>query len=197
MTRDQEIIHQMLAAFDNGEIDWSKVPALQQIIDAEPQRQLVARTNEIDKRYKNAIQKSFNQAIKTEHEQVEKKYHNLEQRVQMQQGNVRNLTEDLDSANKKAAIIPWVIGIGVIMLIATTLTLAWLISPMIIHGTGMSSIRNAVSPNWSFWGVLRGAGGIIGVFLLIALELIIVAIPTTIAVRILMKFDKDQVNQNY
>lgn len=191
MTRDQEIIHQMLSAFDNEEIDWSKVPALQQTIDEEVQRQLVARTNEIDKRYKNAIQKSFNQAIKTEHEQVEKKYHNLEQRVQMQQRNVHNLTEDLDSANKKAAILPWVIGIGVIMLIATTLTLAWLIFPMIIHGTGMSDIWHAVSPNWSFWGVLRGAGGIIGIFLLIVLELIIVAIPTTIAVRILMRFDKD------
>lgn len=98
--------------------------------------------------------------------------------------------KELDGLDRNSAIVSCVFGIGVLILLATTLILAHSIFPMIAQGTGIRFIWHAVSPNLSFWGVLRGAAGIIGIFLLLLLELIIVAFPTTISIKILMKFSK-------
>lgn len=129
------------------------------------------------------VSKTLRTHFKSELDKVQNQIYSL-------QSKGEELDKELDSVDTNAVIIPVIMVIGGLMLIATTLILAHSIFPMIVKGTGMGFIWRTVSPNLSFWGVLRGAVGVIGIFCLILLELMIVAFPTTISVKLLMKFSK-------
>lgn len=171
---DHEMLKQILAAYQNDEINWSQVPAINALIQREVSQQV---TMQVDNLVNNTSQQyvdHLNSLIESNQQQFDRS----QRRLDSLNKAIDTAQQELQTTKRQHALALIVQGIGIVALIATTLVFLWLTVPMLIHLAGVGPIWHALAPNWSLWGVIKAIVALILVFGLLVLEVGIVAFPS-------------------
>ena len=191
---DHEMLKQILAAYQNDEINWSQVPAINALILREVNQQVAKQVDNLANNTSQQYVDHLNSLIQSNQQQFDRSQRRLDA-----------LNKTIDTAQRvlkptkrqqTLAIIGQVIGI--VALIVTTLVLLWLIVPMVVHLSGVGPIWHALAPNWSLWGVIKAIVALILVFALLVLEIGVVAVPSaflTVMLSWVHGFHKSHKNQ--
>ncbi|MDM5047891.1 hypothetical protein QTN53_14105, partial [Levilactobacillus brevis] len=171
---DHEMLKQILAAYQNDEINWSQVPAINALIQRKVSQQVA---NQIDNLANNTSQQyvdHLNSLIQSNQQQ----YDRSQRRLDALNKAINTAQQELKPTKRQQTLSLIAQGIGIVALITTTLVLLWLIVPMVVHFSGVGPIWHALAPNWSLWGVIKAIVALILVFALLVLEIGVVAVPS-------------------
>jgi Flp pilus assembly protein TadB len=186
MDESKLMIIQLLQALDNGEVNFKQVPALVNLVKAETQRQVQAQADDVVDELGKQCQTSL---MMFEQDQ--------KQRIASQRQTLRDLNQEiketqlkLEKSTLQRTITIIVMVMGIITLLATLGLLMWVIVPMVLHGSGLKSIWDTWHPELTGWGAVRCIGAILTSFLVICIELLVIGLPTVIAIKIMEFVDK-------
>lgn len=172
---DHEMLKQILAAYQNDEIIWSQVPAINALIQREVNQQVAKQVDSLANNTSQRYVDHLNSLIESNKQQFDRS----QQRLASLNKAIDTAQQELKPTKRQRTMSLIVQGISIVALIATTLVLLWLIVPMVIHLSGVGPIWHALSPNWSLWGVIKAIVALILVFGLLVLEIGVVAVPST------------------
>lgn len=191
---DHEMLKQILAAYQNDEINWSQVPTINALIQRKVSQQVA---NQIDNLANNTSQQyvdHLNSLIQSNQQQ----YDRSQRRLDALNKAINTAQQELKPTKRQQTLSLIAQGIGIVALITTTLVLLWLIVPMVVHFSGVGPIWHALAPNWSLWGVIKAIVALILVFALLVLEIGVVAVPSaflTVMLSWVHGFHKPHKNQ--
>ncbi|TXJ64867.1 hypothetical protein [Lactiplantibacillus plantarum] len=177
---DKAIIIEILNAYQNGKVDWTRVPSLNTIVQQAVHKQVAEQADRIASNTESQYTEQLNRWAAKQ-----------ERAYEVSENKVRHWQRQLDTANdaiKTSQQQQWValIGqaIGLVALIFTLVVLCWVVVPMILQGTGLAFVWHILAPSFSWLGALRFVGALVGMALLIVLEVCLIAAPTYCVSRI-------------
>jgi hypothetical protein len=191
---DHEMLKQILAAYQNDEINWSQVPAINALIQREVNQQVAKQVDNLANNTSQQYVDHLNSLIQSNQRQFDRS----QRRLDALNKTIDTAQRELKPTKRQQTLAITGQVIGIVALIVTTLVLLWLIVPMVVHLSGVGPIWNALTPNWSLWGVIKAIVALILVFALLVLEIGVIAVPSaclTVMLSWVHGFHKPHKNQ--
>ena len=176
MNNNNQMFKQILAAYQKDEINWSKVPAITALIQREVNQQV---TKQIDT-LTNQTSQQYTDHLNTLIQANQQKFDRNQQGLNSLNRAIDSAKQELEPTRRQKTIALLAQGIGIVALVMTTLALFCIIMPLLFHLSGIGPIWHVFSTKVSFWGACRAILAILLIFLLLILEIVIVAAPSLV-----------------
>jgi len=176
MNNNNQMFEQILAAYQKDEINWSKVPAITALIQREVNQQVAKQIDTLA----NQTSQQYTDHLNTLIQANQQKFDRNQQGLNSLNRAIDSAKQELEPTRRQKAIALLAQGIGIVALVMTTLALFCLIMPILFHLSGVGPIWHIFSPSLSFWGACKAIIAILLIFLLLILEIVIVAAPSLV-----------------
>ncbi|MDM5047864.1 hypothetical protein QTN53_13955 [Levilactobacillus brevis] len=149
---NHEMLEQILAAYQNDEINWSKVPAISALIQREVNQQVAKQVDNLANQTSQQYTDHLNTLIQTN----QQKFDRNQQGLNSLNRAIDSAKQELEPTKRQKTIVLLAQVIGIVALVVTTLALFCLKTmPMLFHLSGVGPIWHVLSPSLSFWGVFK------------------------------------------
>ncbi|MDM5047876.1 hypothetical protein QTN53_14020 [Levilactobacillus brevis] len=182
---NHEMLEQILAAYQNDEINWSKVPAISALIQREVNQQVAKQVDNLANQTSQQYTDHLNTLIQTN----QQKFDRNQQGLNSLNRAIDSAKQELEPTKRQKTIVLLAQVIGIVALVVTTLALFCLIMPMLFHLSGVGPIWHVLSPSLSFWGVFKAIVAILLIFVLVVLEIVVVSAPSLIVFIVISRFN--------